>query len=124
PLETNGVAEDIAPQSSAGRQHDRVLHTRNNIRQRVPCRLWPGEFIDGNEFKEYPVIRQQPQLAMPWILGGDEPLGRGIRLQKANSVTPRQLLEQLAVRIERGAAMNNQFESGPNVLQRRLVGLT
>ena len=60
-LETNGVAQNVTPQTGAGRQNDGVLHAGFEIGDRVSGRMRRVEILDRHELEENVVIGDQTQ---------------------------------------------------------------
>ena len=78
-------------------------------------RLGVPELVHRHELEEHVVVRHHPQQAVPRVLGGDEPLGAGYTSQKSTRVAADLLAEQVAVRVELGAAVDDQPQRRPDL---------
>ena len=83
----DGVAQHVAPQSSAGRHYNSVRDARHDFGDRMPRRPIPAELLHGNEFEEHAVIGNQTQQPVAWVLGGDEAFRSGIGFQEMHTLS-------------------------------------
>jgi hypothetical protein len=68
-----------------------------------------------HELEEDVVVRDQAQQAVARVLGGDEPLGGGVGFEEAHGLAADAAAEQAAVRLEAGAAVDDQAQARPDV---------
>src|SRR5262249_38477552 len=107
-LETDRVADDVAPEAGACGQHHGILDARHDFRSRVPRGMAAAELSDRNKFKKEVGVGKNPKRVKGRVWRGKESFGGGICFEKTALLVADNLAKQITIRLKPGSAMNDE----------------